>query len=97
MEERRNSAGKPHGLVLRGRRSIALTGVRDVLSYDETEVALDTEMGLLQIRGKEMKVKRVTVESGEVDLEGQIDSLEYSASADYHGRKKESLLKRMLK
>ena len=96
MEEKRPVSARPHQLTARGRRSASVTGVKDVLSFDEQEVMLETELGLLQVKGQERKVKRVALESGEVDMEGQIDSLVYSDAGHYR-KSGESFLKRMLK
>ena len=79
MEEK-ISSGRLHRLVLSDRHVGSVTGVNDVVSFDENEIVLDTEMGLLTIRGKELHVKRLTLEKGELDLEGQIDSLNYSSN-----------------
>ena len=59
------SSGRLHRLVLSDRHSGSVTGVNDVVSFDENEIVLDTEMGLLTIRGKELHVKRLTLEKGE--------------------------------
>ena len=83
MEEK-ISSGRLHRLVLSDRHSGSVTGVNDVVSFDENEIVLDTEMGLLTIRGKEL------------DLEGQIDSLNYSSNAALK-RSGESFLSRLLK
>lgn len=85
------SAGS-HRIALSRRRQGSITGVRDVIAFDAKEVVLDTEDGLLTIRGSELHVNRLTVEKGEVDLEGQVDSLIYSTGA---GQTKESLLSRL--
>ena len=70
MEEK-ISSGRLHRLVLSDRHTGSVTGVNDVVSFDENEIVLDTEMGLLTVRGKELHVKRLTLEKGELDLEGQ--------------------------
>ena len=57
-----------------------LTGVVDVLSFDLTEILLETDQGMLMIRGSDLHVNRLTLEKGEVDVEGKIDSLTYSDS-----------------
>ena len=90
MEEK-ISSGRLHRLVLSDRHSGSVTGVNDVVSFDENEIVLDTEMGLLTIRGKGL-----TLEKGELDLEGQIDSLNYSSNAALK-RSGESFLSRLLK
>ncbi len=57
-----------------------MSGVKDVLSFDANEVLLETVQGLLMIRGEELHVNRLTLEKGEVDVDGKIDSLAYSDS-----------------
>ncbi len=90
MEERQ-IAGGSHRIVLGRRRQGSITGVKDVVSFDSKEVILDTEDGLLTIRGSDLHVNRLTVEAGEVDLEGQVDSLVYSSG----GQSRESLMSRL--
>ena len=50
------------------------------MSFDENTIVLDTDMGLLTIKGKELHVSRLTLEKGEVDIEGTIDSCVYSSN-----------------
>ena len=57
--------------------------MRDVVSFDENQVVMDTDMGLLRIKGKDLHVSRLTVEKGEMEVEGQIDSLTYSSNEAY--------------
>jgi len=90
MEERL-STGSSHRIAFNRRKQGSITGVREVISFDSQEVILDTEDGRLTIRGSELHVNRLTVEKGEVDLEGQVDSLVHSAGNV--GR--ESLLSRL--
>ena len=79
MEERKNetTAGR-HKLYLNNRRTAELTGVRAVMSFDAAEILLETDEGILMIRGDELHVKRLSLEKKEVDIEGRIDSLVYS-------------------
>lgn len=74
---------KGHKLNINGRKSALITGVNDVLSFDAGEVLLQTEQGILMIRGHELHVTRLTLEKGEVDIDGRIDSLTYSDQATY--------------
>ena len=73
-----------HKLTLQNRGSVMLTGVKDVVAFDENQVVLDTELGLL------------TLEKGEADLEGQIDSLAYSSNESLH-KSGESLFNRLFR
>lgn len=85
MEESRGMV-KNHRAVVSNRRSIALTGVVDVISFDLNEVLLETELGMLHIKGKDLHVNRLNVEKGEVDVEGTLDSLNYTDTSAYETR-----------
>lgn len=96
MEDLNSGGKRPHKLMLTGRRNCALTGVNDVLSFDVNEILLETEQGMLMIRGGELHVSRLSLDKGEVDIDGRIDSFTYSETAGY-GAKGESLLARLFK
>ncbi len=95
MEEKQ-SVQKNHKISLNARSSAAITGVKDVLSFDAGEVLLETEQGILMLRGNDLHVNRLTLEKGEVDVDGKIDSLTYSDSNSY-GKSGESLISRLFK
>ncbi len=84
-----------HRISLTGRQFGMITGVSDVVSFDVTEIVLETEMGMLMIKGKDLHVNRLTLEKGEVDIEGMVDSLTYSEGG--HHRQGDSLLGRLFK
>ena len=81
MEER--TGIRDHACRLENRNAASLTGVREVVSFDENQVVMDTDMGLLTIKGKDLHVSRLTVEKGELEVEGQVDSLAYSSNESY--------------
>ena len=83
MEE---NPGMAHKIVLNNRNLGNLTGILDVISFDENSIVLDTDMGLLTIKGKDLHVNRLSLEKGEVDLSGNIDSIAYS---DVHAEQKQ--------
>ena len=95
MDERQQVL-KGHKLNIIARKTLAVTGVNDVLSFDAGEVLLQTEQGVLMIRGSELHVNRLTLKKGEVDIDGRIDSLTYSDSSN-HGKTGESLFGRLFK
>lgn len=72
-----------HKLTLSNRRTAGITGVSDVISFDISEVLLETDMGMLKIQGADLHVNRLTLEKGEIDLEGRIDSIQYSEVSDF--------------
>lgn len=82
MEERPQNRGS-HKLSVMNRRTGSITGVSDVISFDISEVLLETELGMLQIKGADLHVNRLSLEKGEIDLEGRIDSFQYSEVSDF--------------
>ena len=95
MEEKQQIL-KGHKINMNARKAIAITGVNDVLSFDAGEVLLQTEQGVLMIRGNELHVNRLTLEKGEVDIDGRIDSLTYSDNTG-NSKSGESLFGRLFK
>ena len=83
-----------HKVTLTARNTALITGVLDVLSFDPNEVLLETELGMLMLRGEELHVNRLNLEKGEVDVEGKTDSLVYS-DRSVQRRDGESLLKKL--
>ena len=81
MEEK--TGNRPHACFLQNRAAATLTGVREVVSFDENQVIMDTDQGLLTLKGKDLHVSRLSVEKGEVDVEGTVDSLAYSSNEAY--------------
>jgi len=95
MEER-TAAQKTHKIIISNRKSGVLNGVIDVLSFDVGEILLETELGMLMIKGADLHVKRLTLEKGEIDIEGRIDSLTYS-DVKTASKQGESLLGRLFR
>ncbi len=85
MEEK--ATAKAHKMLLSNRKNGSFTGVLDVLSFDIAEILLETEMGMLLIKGKDLHVNRLNLEKGEVDIEGTIGSMEYSDLPGGSGKK----------
>ena len=76
LEERQTA--KPHKLVINNRKTSMVTGVLDVLAFDLNEILLETEQGMLMIRGSGLHVTHLTLEKGEVWIDGKVDSFTYS-------------------
>ena len=95
MEEKQIEMKRAHKVTMEGRRSGTVTGVSDVLSFDVGEVVLRTEDGLLMIKGEELHVSRLTLEKGEVDIDGKIDSLTYTGGQGKKADKGTSLFRKI--
>lgn len=78
MEENMANKQRAHKCMLTNRRTCLVSGVLDVLSFDLAEILLETDQGMLLMKGSDLHVNRLTLEKGEVDIEGKIDSLTYS-------------------
>lgn len=85
---------KPHQMIWKDRKQGSLTGVVDVVSFDESMILLETELGMLTLKGKDLHISRLTLEAGEVEMEGTIDSMVYSGSGPV---KRGKLLGRMFR
>ena len=94
MEEL-GSVTKQHKLTMVNRKSCTLTGVLDVIAFDDKEVNLETQMGTLFIKGQNIHIKRLTLEQGEVDVEGMIDSYLYSGQKAFE--QKESFFAKLFR
>ncbi|MDO4512495.1 MAG: sporulation protein YabP [Lachnospiraceae bacterium] len=96
MEDLSGAVRRTHKLTLSNRKNISVSGVVDVLSFDVNEVLLETDQGMLMVKGTDLHVSRLTLEKGEVDVEGNIDSLTYSENTSY-GERAEGLLKKLFR
>lgn len=67
----------PHKLTLNERSSLVMTGVTEVVSFDETAVVLHTSLGTLVIQGSGLQLKNLSLDGGQVAVDGNISSLTY--------------------
>ena len=87
---------RTHKVILENRSRGTITGIQEVVSFDENQIVLDTNMGLLTVKGKNLHVSRLTLEKGETDIDGSIDSLAYSSNEAYR-KSGESLFSRLFR
>ncbi|MBE6993125.1 MAG: sporulation protein YabP [Ruminococcaceae bacterium] len=73
-EELRKTDGS---VILEGRQRLSLTGVSDVLSFDEREISAETAEGMLLVTGDELHVERLSLDAGDLIITGRVDGLEY--------------------
>ena len=67
----------PHKLQLNERKKLTMTGGTEVVSFDETAVVLQTSLGLLIVQGQQLQLKNLSLEGGQVAVEGDINALSY--------------------
>ena len=83
IEERKNinmnvNTNIIQNLVLENRKKLSVSGVNDVLSFDDQVVMVDTELGLLTVKGENIRINKLSLDTAEVIVEGEIASLSYS-------------------
>jgi sporulation protein YabP len=66
-----------HDVIMRGRKLLDITGVKQVESFDNEEFILETVMGFLSIRGQNLQMKNLDVEKGIVSIKGKVFDLVY--------------------
>jgi sporulation protein YabP len=79
----------PHKLVLNERKLLTVTGVTEVVSFDDTSVLLRTSLGNLMIQGKELQLKTLSLDGGQVAVDGTICAMVYEeprANGSWLGR-----------
>ena len=72
-----NSIQLPHKLTLNERKSLTMTGVTEVVTFDEDGVILKTCLGTLVVQGRELQLKTLSPEGGQVSVVGKITALIY--------------------
>lgn len=65
-------------IILENRKRLSISGTEDVESFDEDSIVLYTELGVLNIKGSDLHINKLSIESGEVVVEGEIDSITYT-------------------
>lgn len=69
----------PQNIILENRRALRISGVKDIDSFSETRVVLETALGELVIRGEELHIIALETETGDFTLNGKVNSLAYSS------------------
>lgn len=82
MIEERKTVGSNNNIlqniILENREKLSISGVLDVLSFDDQIVILETELGLLTVKGENLKINKLSIDTEEVIVEGELCSLCYS-------------------
>ena len=79
MDERKTiNTSVIQNLILENRGKLSISGVLDVLSFDDQVVIVETELGLLTVKGENIRINKLSLDTAEVIIEGEISSLSYS-------------------
>ncbi len=73
-----NETTKKHNLILENRNILSLNGIDDVLGFDEETVTLSGNCGILIVKGEKLHISKLSLETGEVNLDGKINAIIYT-------------------
>lgn len=65
-------------IILENRNKLSISGVNDVLSFDDQIVILETDLGMLTVKGDDLRINKLSIDTSEVVVEGNIYNLSYS-------------------
>ena len=68
----------PHNIILEDRKALSISGVNDIDSFDEKLVVLYTELGELTIKGNNLHINKLNVDTGELTMDGEIIAIYYN-------------------
>lgn len=102
IEERDNrnsikATGVIQNLILENREKLSISGVLDVLSFDDQVVMVETELGLLTVKGEELRINKLSIDTSEVIVEGNIGYLAYSEKSQEKGKNSGGLISKIFK
>jgi len=83
----------PHNIILEGRERLSISGVEDVERFDEESIVIYTSKGMLIVRGADLHVEKLSLDGGELAVEGLVSSLRYEEEMKDKG----SLFSRLFK
>lgn len=92
-DEKSVRAEVPHHLILEGREQLSVSGVEEVESFDEAQIVMYTSKGALIVRGEGLHIEKLSLDGGDLRVEGLVESLTYEESQ----REKGGLLARLFR
>ncbi|SMC28327.1 sporulation protein YabP [Clostridium acidisoli DSM 12555] len=86
---------KNNNIILENRKKLSITGVNEVISFNDEIIILTTSLGTLTLKGKDLKMNKLDVQNGDVMITGKINSFVYSEKENF--KNKDSILNRLFR
>lgn len=86
---------KNNNIILENRKKLSITGVDEVISFNDEIIILTTSLGTLTLKGKDLKMNKLDVQNGDVMITGKINSFVYSEKENF--KNKDSILNRLFR
>lgn len=96
MEEMKNFNNAFQNIILENREKLNITGIVDVFSFDDQIIIIETELGLLTIKGENLKINKLSLDTSDFIVDGRISSLSYSES-EVSNKKNKNILSKIFK
>lgn len=80
-EDKAKSGARPHNVIIEDRERVSVSGVEDVDSFDEKQIILRTSKGILILRGTDLHIDKLSLETGEMAVTGLITDIGYEETA----------------
>ena len=84
-------------IFMENREKLNVSGVKDVLSFDDQMVIVETELGLLTIKGENIRINKLSIDSSEISIDGHINTLNYSNAENGGMKKSNNILGKIFK
>lgn len=97
MEDNIKKNNTFQNLFLENREKLNVTGILDVLSFDDQIIIAETDLGLLTIKGENLKINKLSLDTSDFIVEGYISNLSYSNSSSAGLKKNQSILGKIFK
>ena len=78
MQDENKVMRLPHNIILEDRKSLSVSGVNDIDSFDENYIVLFTELGELTVKGRNLHISKLNVDTGELTMDGEIIAIYYN-------------------
>ena len=85
FDEKNPASAAPHRVVLDQRRRLTISGVEEVEGFDESSVVMRTNQGALLIHGSSLHIEKLSLDGGEVLVQGEVDALTYEEELSQGG------------
>ena len=96
MEDSKKIINTFQNIVLENREKLNVTGIIDVFSFDDQIIIVETELGLLTIKGYDLKINKLSLDTSDFVVDGKINSLTYSDS-ETNMKKNKNILSKIFK
>ena len=84
-EKKTRPEAAAHHVILEGRERLSVAGVEDVESFDESAIVMNTCEGTLVVRGEGLHIEKLSLDGGDLKVEGSVDSLTYEDAGGERG------------